>query len=355
MKRIFPTAILILFLSFFVSGAAFSQEEGQASKTDTAQQSDAPADDAAATETAKGEVEETVQSATPEQVAPPSGRPTFPSAANEQDDEQFEDVEEPETEAPAGLPTSPRKPTLQQQLPADEEAAEETAGVDEDEQTGEDEEAPKSTRRKVSIDAVVVVNYSFGVGGDAYSVKYHISMGGDVNADVGVIKGNAKVATDISGFLAKSNMFECVLKVSIADVPYEILFKKVSDNEADLTVSFKGQIMEDWESLCTFLDNSGAKFNTRGAPERWIGSALEKAKPSLNKLNAPLDNGKTTTQKFIIQNHVINDELGSAKIEGTGVVTIENRLAPKATPKNPESRLSRLPPTAANVRRAVSH
>ncbi len=283
-------------------------------------------------------------------------RPQAASGGRASDEEAGEDGlagdDDGADEAPAGLPTRPRG------TPAGGVLADDGEARDDENQSGvltdDDEETRQVTRRKISIDAVVVVNYSFSGGGDAYSVKYHISLGGDVNADVGVIKGNAKVATDISGFLAKSSMFECVLKVSIADVPYEVYFKKVSDNEADLTVSFKGQIMEDWESLCTFLDNSGAKFNTRGAPERWIGSALEKAKPPMNKLNTPLDNGKTTTQKFIIQSHVINDELGSAKIEGTGVVTIENRVPPRVDTEIPPTAVnSKLPPTVENMRRTL--
>ncbi len=186
-------------------------------------------------------------------------------------------------------------------------------------------------QRKLTIDAVVVVNYKFAKGTDSYNIKYHVNMGGMVPADVGMIKGNAKVATDIGGFLAKSSAFECLLRVSIADIPYEIMFKKLSDKEADINVAFKGQILEDWESLCTFLE--GAKFNTRGLPEKWIGVALEKAKPPLTKLIAPIDPTKTTTLKFAIPKHTVDDEgLGSAEVEGTGVVTIQPAVQPAVVP-----------------------
>ena len=212
----------------------------------------------------------------------------------------------------------------------DEEEAEKPAPT-----TKEDvEDGEKIFRGKVTIDAVVIVNYTFLNAGENYNVKYHINMGGEINSNVGMIRGNAKVATDIGGFLAKTSAFECLLKVSIADVPYEIMFKKLNDSEADINVSFKGQILEDWESLCTFLDTSGAKFNTRGSPERWIGVALEKAKPSLTKLTTPLDPAKTTTLKFTISKHAVPDEgLGSAEIDGTGVVTI----APSGKAKKEET------------------
>jgi len=219
-------------------------------------------------------------------------------------------------------------------LPDEEYFEEETPPAMEPAFEGTDREA--SSRRKLTIDAVVVVNYTFVNVAENYSVKYHINMGGTINSDVGMIKGNAKIATDISGFLAKSSAFECLLKVSIADVPYEIMFKKTDEKEATINVVFKDQILEDWESLCTFLDTSGAKFNTRGAPERWIGVALEKANPPLTKLTAPLDPQKLTTLKFSISKHNIPDEgLGSAEVDGTGVVTIEpeilkaNQLVPE--------------------------
>lgn len=199
----------------------------------------------------------------------------------------------------------------------------------------EQEENEGFIPRKITIDAVVIVNYSFADTGESYNVKYHINMGGKVVADIGIIKGNAKVATDIGGFLAKTSAFECLLKVSIADVPYEIAFKKVSDTEADINVSFKDQILEDWESMCTFLDTSSAKFNTRGAPERWIGVALEKASPPLSRLTTPIDPVKTTTLKFSVPKQSVPEEsLGTAQIEATGVVTIQPERAPKERPEN---------------------
>jgi hypothetical protein len=243
----------------------------------------------------------------------PYGATPVPEEDKEAAEAAPETASTPSQEETEEVVESEEEEIFEEELPAD------TAGT-----AAPEGEKGKALPRKLTIDAVIVVKYSFGDGGESYSVKYHINMGGSLKADVGMIKGNAKVATDISGFLAKSSAFECLLKISIADVPYEIMFKKTSDDEADINISFKDQILENWESLCTFVDASGAKFNTRGAPERWIGTALEKANPSLSKLSAPINSKKTTTQKFTIQQYTAQDEgLGSAEISGTGVVTIE--------------------------------
>lgn len=195
---------------------------------------------------------------------------------------------------------------------------------------GEAEPKPPPTL-KLTIDAVVVVGYTFFNSDDAFQLKYHINMGGDIKQNMAVLKGNAKVATDISGYLAKWPTGECLLKVSIADVPYEIRFKKTSDAEADIDVEFKRQITEDWESLCTFIDAPEAKFNTRGMPEKWIGSALAKTDPPLDKLTAKLDpEEEESTLKFSIAKYTIAEEnLGFAEVEGTGVVTIKPQVAEK--------------------------
>lgn len=244
-------------------------------------------------------------------------------------------AEQPTTEQPAA--EQPAATTEEKKSPEEEPFDE---GLFEEEQeampakpTGAPGEETKTPPRKITIDAVIIVKYVYQDSGESYSVKYHINMGGKISADIGMIKGNAKVATDISGFLAKSPVFECILKVSIADVPYEIMFKKMSDKEADINVAFKGQILEDWESLCTFLDTSNAKFNTRGMPERWIGIALEKAKPPLSKLTTPIDSRKATTVTFTIPKQSIPDEsIGSVDIEGTGVVTTRPELRPSGAP-----------------------
>lgn len=188
---------------------------------------------------------------------------------------------------------------------------------------GESSEPPPPSRR-LTIDAVVVVDYLFFHSSERFKVKYHLNLGGEIPQDVSVLKGSAKISTDVSGYLAKWATGQCLLKISIAEVPYEITFKKNGDNQADVAVKFPQPIMEDWESLCTFIDDANAKFHTRGNPEKWIADALEKATPSLNKLAAPLSGETITTLKFAIAKHTVKDEnIGSAEIDGAGAVTIQ--------------------------------
>lgn len=233
--------------------------------------------------------------------------------------EQAEEAKQPEDIIEETLP--PEEEFFEEEVPFEEEIQEITETATPPAEGGEEK---KVSARKVTIDAVVVVSYKADNPEESYNVKYHINLGGNINSDTGMIKGDAKVATDISGYLAKTVAFECLLKVSIADIPYEIMFKTTSEKEAELNVSFKGQLLEDWESMCTFLDTSGAKFNTKGAPEHWIGMALEKAKPPLTKMTAPIDPKKTTTLKFIIENEsVLEEGIGTVEVSGTGVLTIK--------------------------------
>ncbi|MBI2345774.1 MAG: hypothetical protein HYV03_02585 [Deltaproteobacteria bacterium] len=192
-----------------------------------------------------------------------------------------------------------------------------------------------SPQRRLTIDAVVVVDYVFFHSPDRFKVKYHLNLGGDVSQEISVLKGSAKISTDVSGYLAKWSEGECVLRVSIAEVPYEITFKKSSENEADVEVKFTQPILEDWESLCTFLDDPNAKLNTKGNPEKWIAIALEKASPSLNRLVTPLSTDEPTSLKFTIPKHTVKDEnIGSAEVDGTGVVTIQPGTGEAATEKS---------------------
>lgn len=184
--------------------------------------------------------------------------------------------------------------------------------------------APPPANRKLMLDAVVVVDYLFYHSPDRFKVKYHLNLSGEIPQDVTVLKGSAKISTDVSGYLAKWAQGECLLKVSISEVPYEITFKKNGNREADVEVKFPQPIMEDWESLCTFLDDPNAKLNTRGNPEKWVAAALEKTSPSLNRLVTPLSAEEATTLKFTIAKHTVKDEnIGSAEIDGTGAITIQ--------------------------------
>ncbi len=188
---------------------------------------------------------------------------------------------------------------------------------------------------KLEVDSVVIVSYTFESSPDSYQVKYHLNLGGNIKTKAGRIKGMAKVATDISGYLAKSTAFECMLKVTVATAPYEVIYNLSGEDELNLDVSIKGQLLEDWESFCTFLDQTKAKFNTRGNPELWINNALSKSDPPMSKLVAEFDKTKTTTVKFTVPKYTVRDEgLGFAEVEGTGVITIKPSMSvPKKEPE----------------------
>lgn len=235
--------------------------------------------------------------------APPSA--SFHTLSNEPQQDPQESEELPEHIWEEETP-----PTVETPSPTEKTS---TEGLKEAEKGG----------RKISIDTIVVITYNNLNPLDSYTVKYHLNMGGYIIQATGLIKGNVNVATDVRGSLARSPAFECLLKISIADVPYEIMFNKTDETEANINVSFKGQVLEDWDSLCTFVDGSDAKFNTRGSPEHWLAAALKKAEPPLNKLSAKLDPAKETTMKFTVPKYTVEDTgMGTVDVEGTGVITI---------------------------------
>lgn len=186
-------------------------------------------------------------------------------------------------------------------------------------QEDEDTNGPK----KVTIDTIVYVDYQFYDSSDAFKIKYHINMGGRANLSTAIIRGRAEVATEVTGYLAKSALGQCILDVNIAKVPYEISYRQDRD-EADINVKFRKEIFETWESTCTFIGGITKPFKTQGPPERWIEPALEKAIPPITSIIAPLKPGESTTTKFDIPEYtVIEEGLGNAVIKGTGVVTIQ--------------------------------
>ena len=85
---------------------------------------------------------------------------------------------------------------------------------------------------------------------------------------------------------------------------------------------FKGKVLETWTSTCSF-QGADKKFETVGDPERWLSRALAKARPPLSSLGIKLEDGKPSTTTFNIRKQVLKDPpLGTAEIEGTGVITI---------------------------------
>jgi len=177
--------------------------------------------------------------------------------------------------------------------------------------------------RQIVIDSLVNLNYVFNNSPDSFILKYHLHLEGKVAATIAVVKGTASIATEVTGFLAKWPTGSCKLVVNIPDTPFEMIFRKSSEDKANIDLKFTNPITETWESQCSFEDAPGAKFNTKGDPEKWLAKALEKARPPLNRLTMPVTVDESTTMKFEIGKQNIKDPpLGSAEVEGTGVITI---------------------------------
>jgi hypothetical protein len=222
----------------------------------------------------------------------------------------------PEAEAPpAETPQTPRRliaPRQAGQPPAAGAPAAEGGAA------GEGQEA-----RQVVIDSLVNMNYVFNGSPDSFVLKYHVHLEGKLAAATAVIKGTASINTEVTGFLAKWPTGNCKLTVSIPDSPFEMIFRKTAEDKATIDIKFTNPITETWESQCTFLDAPDAKFNTKGDPEKWLAKALEKARPPLTRMTVNLNPEESTTMKFEISKQMIKDPpLGSAEIDGTGVITI---------------------------------
>lgn len=189
--------------------------------------------------------------------------------------------------------------------------------VDEDLEPGEGE-----NRWKVKINAAIRANYVFNDSPDSFVIKYRWEIEGQANAATAVIRGEADISAEVEGFLAKWPTGECSLNVTIPKVPFELTFRKSGDERGSVALKFRRNILENWQSKCTFTDAPGARFETSGNPERWLGRAVEKARPPLRSIVTDLGDEETTTS-FVINKDVIDDPpLGSVEIEGTGVVTI---------------------------------
>lgn len=181
-----------------------------------------------------------------------------------------------------------------------------------------------------TMTADIAVDYTFA---DAtmgkFKIGYNIQLSGVAAAFPTLIRGNATVKTNTSGYLAKWTTGQCLLQVDVAAVPYEISVTREGEDKLKLSLQFKQKILEDWQSLCTFLDAPDRRFYTRGEPEKWIAEALQKATPSLDKLTAPISPKDKTETKFKITKYSVKDgNIGSADVDGSGTITIQPPLLP---------------------------
>jgi hypothetical protein len=189
---------------------------------------------------------------------------------------------------------------------------------------------PKVTEWLVTVDAKITVAYTFSSGSaETFNVTYHITLGGPVAGIPATQQGIAKIKTEINGYLAKWTSGQCLLQVSIADAPYELILAGDGDKRATIKLLFKQKIFEDWQSLCTFIDAPDSRFYTKGEPEKWIAEALQKAEPSLDKLGITTSDKDKTETKFKIAKYTVKDgNIGNATVEGSGTVTLQPPVQP---------------------------
>ena len=142
---------------------------------------------------------------------------------------------------------------------------------------------------------------------------------------VDLVKGSGQITTGINGFLAKWPTGECALNISVGDLPFEMVFNKIAEEQVHVDIRIVGELSENWESNCTFIDAPGSKFHTSGTPEKWVIRALKRPIPSFSDLTIPIDrlHKMTTTLKFQIEQFLIPDPpLGSAELKGGGTIQI---------------------------------
>lgn len=196
---------------------------------------------------------------------------------------------------------------------------------------------PKTQAAKVkpgdwgfTMTADIAVDYTFtDTTRDKFKINYHIQLSNVAATYPALMRGNATIKTDISGYLAKWTTGQCLLQVDVAAVPYEISVTRDGEDKLKLSLQFKQKILEDWQSLCTFLDAPDRRFYTRGEPEKWIAEALQKATPSLDKLTASISQKDKTETRFKIAKYSVKDgSIGSADVDGSGTITIQPPLLP---------------------------
>lgn len=279
-------------------------------------------------------------------------KPEGEEAEEETPVEEVEELTTEETPAEGEEPLPEDEELIEEELPEEkpplvEDVVEEEI---EPEPLPPEERPAQATPKKVTIDAVLFSDFTPSVDSlSPYKVKYHINMSGRANIGAAVIRGNAEIATDVTGFLAKWPGGQCLLTVSIAKVPYEIRYSQTDPDEANISIDFKKEITENWESNCTFLDG-GKPLKTMGDTEKFFNRSLRAASPPINSIIAPIEPGETTTTRVVFsEEEILEEYLGTYKISGTGVVTIE-----PITSSSPGAAGRPAGPTSSNnIRRAI--
>lgn len=172
---------------------------------------------------------------------------------------------------------------------------------------------------KIAVNANISMSYVFAESPDSFVVKYDLNLEGEAKNKVDVIKGNGKADASIQGFLAKWPTGGCKLTISMGEVPFEMIFTKLGEESVRVNTKLVGDVLEKWQSNCTFADAPGAKFNTSGNEERWMVQIVQKAEYILRDIKLPIDrlHKQTTTVTADLKRFMIADPpLGSAEVEG---------------------------------------
>lgn len=178
---------------------------------------------------------------------------------------------------------------------------------------------------RVRMTADVSMSYVFNDSPDSFFITYRLEIDEPVRNKADVLKGNAKIAAKVKGFLAKWPSGECTLNINVSEAPYEIVFNRYSEEKAKLNVRFTGTILERWQSDCQFNDQTAAKFTTTGNPEKWIDRALKVTAREFTEFDLPIDRYHKQLHKhdFKLERFILADPpLGSAEIEGQGSVEL---------------------------------
>lgn len=219
--------------------------------------------------------------------------------------------------------------------PADEEAVENTDAPSPPPgppgRLPDEGDAKQPPSYKISVDAIININYTFLNGVDKFKVRYAVNLSDILKPRMTKVRGNASISTDISGTLAKWPGGECALAIATDAVPFEISVTPASGIDRQMAIKFNRGISENWQSKCSFVDDPDAHFNTSAGGEKWVENALRKTSPLLNQLSATFNQtGSSTLTFFIEKQKVVEEGIGSADVDGTGIISIEPVAAEKS-------------------------
>lgn len=179
------------------------------------------------------------------------------------------------------------------------ELAREAALFGSNEVEPEDEEAPPDGRYyAVKFDFNTALLFSDNLTGDIYmEVTYKTNFEIEMQIDDDKrsrADGFAEYTTDVTGSLARNELFDCQLDIEMKKSPVDIMAKirrEITEGEAAETtlamqLKFEKTANEAWLSKCLSSDQASS-LNTRGEKESYNLQALEAITPALSGLMMP--------------------------------------------------------------------